>query len=110
MSRDAADSHAADNPSKVAATASAAAAAGADAGSKAAGTAAEKHRAGGGGAEGGGRSQRSVADFAKEVAALQEENKHLKQLLHNQVGGDSSNPGHPMQDTRSSRQLRTKPT
>jgi hypothetical protein len=26
-----------------------------------------------------------VADFAKEVAALQEENKHLKQLLHNQV-------------------------
>lgn len=34
-----------------------------------------------------------MADFAKEVAALQEENKHLKQLLHNQVSGDSSDPG-----------------
>jgi hypothetical protein len=26
-----------------------------------------------------------VADFAKEVAALQEENRKLKELLHNQV-------------------------
>jgi hypothetical protein len=30
--------------------------------------------------------KRTVADFAREVAALQEENKHLKQLLHTQVG------------------------
>jgi hypothetical protein len=35
------------------------------------------------GGEGGGK--RTVADFAREVAALQEENKHLKQLLHTQV-------------------------
>ena len=32
-----------------------------------------------------GKPMRSVADFAREVAALQEENKQLKQLLHTQV-------------------------
>lgn len=74
VSRDTADSHAASDTEAKAAKQDATAAA------------AEKQK-GANGAE-GGRSQRTVADFAKEVAALQEENKRLKQALHAQVGFD----------------------
>jgi hypothetical protein len=81
ISRDATDSNAADSPAKATAAA--------DAGAKAAraGAATAAAAAGGEGRKGAeaGKSQRSVSDFAREVAALQEENKMLKQLLHTQV-------------------------
>lgn len=86
VSRDTADSHAADNPSKVAAAAASHTEAKAAKQDAAAAGAAEKQK-GANGAE-GGKSQRTVADFAREVAALQEENKKLKQALHAQVGSD----------------------
>lgn len=78
--RDTADGQALDSPAKAAAAAAAdrkpAAAAG-PVGPK------------GAAADSSSRSVRSVAEFAREVAALQEENKHLKQLLHNQVSNGS---------------------
>lgn len=94
ISRDAADSQATDSPAKAAAASAAAPkvplsatkakpASSSSSAVVAAAAAGEPARASGS-AE-GGRAVRSVAEFAKEVAALQEENRKLKEMLHNQV-------------------------
>lgn len=80
ISRDAADSHASDSPAKAAA-----AAGGAKQAASTSASAEASQRAAGAAAPEGGKAVRSVAEFAKEVAALQEENRKLKEMLHNQV-------------------------